>query len=241
MKLASIVPMKNVERTFDGNYAMLLAHLSNYYPYPHVTEGPGRYIIMDNSLIELGGAVSIETVLEAADTCKPWIDEIILPDVFQNGVATYESAQKSIDYLYENNRIGDYNLMAVCHGKSLLEFQACFGALCAIPEINCIGIPKITTKDFGSRHLLEPIWLKDNRKSIHLLGVFDELHELRMYTNPERIRSVDTCIPALFACRGPYTSVWGKRPQPTIDLQKEEIVERTYDEVLEELRRYNLL
>ena len=62
MKLASIVPVKQIVRTYDGDYAMLLAHMSGYYP---LSANKNCYRIMDNSLIELGGAVDINTVYDA--------------------------------------------------------------------------------------------------------------------------------------------------------------------------------
>ena len=101
MKLASIVPMKNVERTFDGDYAMMLTHLAKYYPKRKDLPYASRqcYRILDNSLIELGGAVDMEQLIEAAEMCEA--DEIILPDVFKDATATLKSVMQ--DSLWEAN------------------------------------------------------------------------------------------------------------------------------------------
>ena len=154
MKLASIVPMKNVVNTFDGDYAMLLAHLKDYYPE---RRSKNCYVIMDNSLIELGGSVDVETVYNAAKQCGA--DEFILPDVFQDADATIKEVTKSIGWLYTNDHIHEMKLMAVCQGATIDDFIRCFRTLEQIPEIHCIGIPKVAaTLMPGGRPALEYLW-----------------------------------------------------------------------------------
>ena len=235
MKLASIVPVKNIARTFDGDYAMLLAHLKDYYP-----KNPNKncYTIMDNSLIELGGAVDIKTVYEAAEQCQ--VNEFILPDVFQDGEATVKRVVKDIEWLSSEGIVDKFRLMAVCHGKTFEEFVNCFYELESIPEIHCIGIPKVVgTWLGGGRPALEDLW-KGSPKAIHLLGCTKNLNEFRQYKNPAAIRSCDTCIPALLSTKG-YNSAWEDRPEKTIDLFNDEVDRWTYGFILSDLRRENLL
>lgn len=230
MKIASIVPMKNVINTYDGDYAMLLAHLKGYYPDRSVN--PNCYVIMDNSLIELGGAVSMKDVYEAAVMCD--VDELVLPDVFRNSTATVKSVQESIKWLRDNDRLGKFRLMAVCQGATEEEFAKCFKILENIPEIHCIGIPKVSeelTRD--GRPGLEYLWQGCN-KEIHLLGCWTNLSELRQYKYPARIRSCDTCIPALLACRH-VGSVWEDRPEKTIDLIEDQIDFNFYNRIVDQL------
>ena len=147
MKLASIVPMKNVDLTFKGSYAMMLAHLAKYYV--GVKRNKNCYTIMDNSLIELGSAVTLDQILEAAAICNP--DEIILPDVFCDGVATLAKVKECINELKRKGLIGKYRLMVVCQGKDQAEFFRTFIELKDIPEVDCIGIPKVAEKIFKDR------------------------------------------------------------------------------------------
>lgn len=229
MKIASIVPMKNVENTFDGDYAMLLAHLKDYYPE---RRNKNCYVIMDNSLIELGGAVDVETVYNAAKQCGA--DEFILPDVFQDADATILEVSRSIGWLYANEHIGEFRLMAVCQGSTIADFVKCFKALNSIPEIHCIGIPKVAANLIPTgRPGLEKIW-EGSSKAIHLLGCWQNLDELRQYKRPALIRSCDTCIPALLSTKG-IDDAWHDRPAKTIDLINDTINWSAYDNILDTL------
>ena len=225
MKLASIVPMKNVEHTFDGDYAMLLAHLKDYYPKEHKRN---CYVIMDNSLIELGGAVDVETVYNAAKECGA--DEFILPDVFQDSDATIQKVIESIRWLHTNKHIHEMRLMAVCQGKTIADFLDCLHALEQIPEIHCIGIPKIASNlAAGGRPALEPLW-QGSPKAIHLLGCWKNLDEFTKYKNPAAIRSCDTCIPALLSTKN-ISNAWADRPEKTIDLINDKISWVSYNQI----------
>ena len=229
MKLASIVPMKNVANTFDGDYAMLLAHLKDYYPKKR---NKNCYVIMDNSLIELGGAVDVETVYNAAKQCDA--DEFILPDVFQDADATIKEVTKSIGWLYTNDHIHEMKLMAVCQGATIDDFIRCFRTLEQIPEIHCIGIPKVAaTLMPGGRPALEPLWV-GSPKAIHLLGCWTNHGEFTRYQRPALIRSCDTCIPALLSTKG-IRSAWCDRPEKTIDLINDEILWGPYGHIMDQL------
>lgn len=235
MKLASIVPMKNVAYTFDGDYAMLLAHLKDYYPE---RRNKNCYVIMDNSLIELGGAVGVETVYNAAKQCGA--DEFILPDVFQDADATIKEVTKSLGWLYTNDHIHEMKLMAVCQGATIYDFIRCFRTLEQIPEIHCIGIPKVAaTLMPRGRPALEYLW-QGSPKAIHLLGCWTNLVEFTQYERPSLIRSCDTCIPALLSTKG-IRSPWYDRPEKTIDLINDEILWGDYSYIMDQLMERGLV
>ena len=84
MQLINIFPLGNICLEYQQNMHMFLTHMVEKYPaYASVAQSAPGYKILDNSLIELGGSVSIQRVINAADLIEA--DEIILPDVFQNG------------------------------------------------------------------------------------------------------------------------------------------------------------
>lgn len=238
MKLASIVPVKNIQRTFDGQFAMMLTHLKDYYPKCNNKQ---CYKIMDNSLIELGGAVTIEDVWGAALQCNA--DEIILPDVFQNCDATLLKVMESINWLKDHNKLRAFRLMAVCQGSTIKDFERCFKALESIPEIHCIGIPKVVEKlhPEGRPHF-EYLW-GGSSKAIHLLGCWTSLDECRRYRRPQLIRSIDTCIPALNSMNidGKFDAWSARTKLRTIDLIKDEIDETNYNVILYNLKLEGLL
>ena len=231
MKLASILPIKNMDLMFEQPYAMLLAHLKDYYPK---CNNKNCYKIMDNSLIELGSAVDLSTVLQAAEECNA--DEVILPDVFRKGRETLESVKSSIATLYTLGKINSFRYMAVCQGETKEEFEWCFKELCKLPEIHCIGIPKVSQElTSEGRPGLEYLW-KGSSKVIHLLGVWYNLEELTQYKNPELIRSVDTCIPALLSKT--TDEAFTLRPKKTIDLYNDEINAGNYEKIMSKLHSY---
>lgn len=232
MKMASIVPISAIRHTYDGQYAMLLAHLVDYYPK---CRNRNCYVIMDNSLIELGGAVDIMTVYKAAK--KANANEFILPDVFQNGAATYESVLRSIYRLGLEGKLHDMRLMAVCQGRDRREFEWCFEKLETLNEIHCIGIPKVsaTLDTINGRPGFEQMW-QGSPKAIHLLGCWDSLQEFTRYKHPELVRSFDTCIPSLIA-RDRLRHLFVERPKRTIDFHKDKIDMNYYGAVLDACAR----
>jgi hypothetical protein len=178
---------------------MVLTHLvlkhPGYAKYYNKRALKGSYLILDNSLIELGGSVKLRTVLDAAEIIGP--DEIVLPDVYKDGNATLESVRNSlIEYDgYQYNK--SYKLQAVCHGKDFKEWCHIWDELNKIDDLTCIAIPKVTTSQFGRLKAVRYA-LKNNpsNKEIHLLGCWDSVNEFKEYTADEKqaIRGVDTSI-----------------------------------------------
>lgn len=220
MKVIHIAPLNCTKRLYKNRYvpmAMCLTHLvEESKEYREFYQAVPGYKILDNSLIELGGAVNLQRVLKAAQEINA--QEIILPDVFQEGGATVEAVISSIHELRALGELDSYKLMAVAHGKTVEEWVSCFNTLSAIPEIGVIGIPKITAKlQPGGRPALESIW-GNSPKEIHLLGLWYAFGELDSYMHPERIRSVDTCQAAFLAKY--HMDHWSVRPDGfTINLE----------------------
>lgn len=200
---------------------MLLTHLVERYPkYEKWAAGCSDYKILDNSLIELGGAVELERVLYAAR--KVYADEIILPDVFLQGPETVRAVKNSLETLARMDALNKFKLMAVCQGRNEKEFRETFETLVAMPEIDVIGIPKVCAKLHpAGRPYFESLWTYEH-KEIHLLGLWYSWEELSRYRDADRIRSMDTCM-AAFQTRWnlPVSAV---RPdKQTIDLEATEL------------------
>lgn len=230
MKFCSILPLKNIDVMFGQSTVMLLAHLSQNHPeYSQMAADYSGYKIMDNSIVELGSAFSMEQLIKEADKCKA--DEIILPDVFDNGPETIESTKRSVQWLKDHNLIGKYKLMAVCHGKTLDEFKNTFYWLKLIPEIDVIGLPKILTYHGMDRLELARYVRLYSDKEIHLLGCWSGLDEYKGDTS--EVRSTDTCLPALLSIYGLDT--WYQRHRETIDLENDGINKKRYNKIMREL------
>ena len=231
MKFCSITPVGNAELMYEEDVVMLLAHLAEKNDeYVCNAFHSKKYKIIDNSIIEMGRSFSMKRLVAQAVRCRA--DEIILPDEFENGSLTIEKTIKSIRWLKRKGLIGKFKLMAVCHGRTLEEFKACFKLLNLITEIDVIGIPKITQKWCGNRGELAGVFL-DSQKEIHFLGCYDSLEELLLLrSNPRafsKVRSIDTCLPSLLAMEG--KGCWESREGKKIDLEKDLMSK-------EELHRY---
>lgn len=206
----------------SGDMLMLLTHLVEKNPdyRDWARQQDGHYRILDNSLIELGGAVTVQQLCNAAAIVKA--DEIILPDVFLDGPGTLKAVDDALTELNHLGQLKKYKLHAVCQGKDALEFRKCYSRLEEYKEISVIGIPKVTAKLHpAGRPYFEGLWMY-SRKDIHLLGLWYNWEELSRYKDPQRIRSCDSVLAAFQAYyRLPITAV---RPDGwTLDLEVDDL------------------
>lgn len=239
MKIASIVPIANADRAFEGKYSMILAPLAQYFaPHTHKKQ-KGNFTILDNGVYEEGKAVDMDDLVRAAVSVGA--DEIILPDVIGDGDKTIDLMYESLNHIYRKGLKGLWRFMAVCQGATLADFIHCFEKLDAHPWIDTIGIPKVAgaLTPIG-RAGLEGLW-KDSKKQIHLLGCYKNMIEYKAFSKPERIRSADTCLPALLSIRSTRGNAFEDRPEPTIDLRNEEINVERYDKILKHLAAEDLI
>lgn len=231
MKLINIFPLGNLAEHYGQDMHMFLTHLVEKYPFyaKLAREIPG-YKILDNSLIELGGAVDLQRVLKAADQIGA--DEIILPDVFQKGPETVDAVNVAISELRENyvNQKWPYKLMAVAQGRDEKEWYECYCKLLDIPEIDVIGIPKVLAKMHPQGR---PYFVNElcdlKRKEHHLLGLWYSVTELDEYGCIDDIRSCDTVLLGYMAKHGLKAN--GVRPDGyTVDLENDVIPYDNYNE-----------
>ena len=232
MKFCSITPLKNTDLMYENEYVMLLAHLSKKSDYyADFARKNNNYKIMDNSIIELGEAFSMQDLVNEAIKCN--VDEIILPDVFEDGEKTVKVVKESIEWLRDNNLLGKFKLMAVCHGKGPKELDDTFTALNNIPEIDVIGVPKVLTTWITSRVKSAEHMTTQTNKEVHLLGCWDSLKELKEITDGCKIRSIDTCMPALLSIYDMNT--FDDRNGKKIDLETAEVDINKYRKIMNEI------
>ena len=235
MQLVSITPKNLWGEMFKQPIAMCLTHLVMEYPeYAEMIKNrpDNCFVMLDNSIIELGESVTLQDILDAAD--KVHADEIILRDGYPYANLTQQRIKEDIEYLRKHNLTNKYKIMAVCHGQNEKEFKQTFEFINSIPEITCIGIPKVLSVWGGDRQNLFHIW-KNTNKELHLLGSWYSLSEM-LRLRPEvreRVRSCDTCLPSLLAIQNKH--VWEDR-KGTINLSQEypELTPEKYYSVLKE-------
>lgn len=225
MYLINIFPIPNIEMEQKQAMHMFLTHLVESNPtYCKAAREALGYKILDNSLIELGGAVDLERVLIAADVIHA--DEIILPDVFQKGPETLEVVAQSIEYLKRAYPYGcPYKVMAVAQGRNEDEWTRCYSELLKMPEVDVIGIPKVCTKMHpqGRAYFVKQVCNLD-AKEHHLLGLWYSFSEFSAYPQEvlNKIRSCDTCHLSYLAKHG--LNIMDVRPDGfTVDLVNDKV------------------
>lgn len=222
MQLINIFPLGNICMEYQQNMHMFLTHMVEKYPaYAEAARNAPGYKILDNSLIELGGAVDLERVVKAAEIIRA--DEIILPDVFASGPATIDAVQfaiKELNRMYPN-RSWPFKLQAVAQGCDEEEWYECYMELVKNPDVDVIGIPKVLARMHpqGRPHFVNEL-CNLFAKPHHLLGVWYSLSELAEYRELRHIRSCDTVILGYMAKYGMLAA--GTRPDGyTLDLEKD--------------------
>ena len=193
VKFAPVAPIQVLEGLWAagadtfGDYHLLLAH--------HTVEHKARFkdlfrrledaqwsgtIIMDNSIVELGDAVSAEMVAEAVEIVSEAQGAAIhpvLPDVMGDGVATCEAIADG--YHAWDEAIPGAAWMAVVQGKDFDDFLETLDFLMdkeAFPGIEVLGIPRVLVEKCGTR--VKAMRAVSNYKTeykIHMLGFSDNI------------------------------------------------------------------
>ena len=128
MQVNHEVPQIFLEESKNFNdYDFCLPHLLDkshkYYDYFIDVKKQGRYIIMDNSLHELGESYDSDRLLHWIDVIQP--DVFIVPDVWENMDQTLVNAKYWRQFRYPEG----VDLMAVVQAKSYQEATICYKTL----------------------------------------------------------------------------------------------------------------
>ena len=216
MKINHEVPraLLSLSEQFN-NYDFALPHLldkdAEYRQYFLDAKRKGRYLIMDNSLHELGRAYDTRRLLHWIDELKP--NEFIVPDVWENMHQTCRSAKEWKQYSYPSCT----TLVAVIQANSYASAVECFF------NLNSLGYKKLAfsyganyyndiieheNKDLGKAmgrsEVIHKFYnrgiIKDNFR-IHLLGCAVP-QEFKFYKELNFIESIDTSNPVMAALEG---------------------------------------
>lgn len=229
MQVASIVPEQFLHLTVNETFFMALAHLvrdgdNAYSKFFKDQSLAGKYILMDNGAAEEAQLPSMQDLLDKAALIGA--TEIVLPDHLMNKDETLAKTQAALRYLIETEQIDHYKWMAVPQGRDLGNWEYCLRNLLTLPGaeyIDSIGISKFLSLNIDPNARLEAMRiavevLKEHNRNdieIHLLGCAYtplEVNALyRMYG--DRIRSVDSAIPYVFAQKGLEMIPENDRPQ----------------------------
>ena len=128
IKVSHELPINLLSKSYDINdYEYCLPHLldqnSLYKDHFIKAKKDGRYIIMDNSLHELGKAYDTDRLLYWVNELEP--DEFIVPDVWQDKTATLVNAKQWISINLPKNT----TKVAVVQAQNYHEALECYSIL----------------------------------------------------------------------------------------------------------------
>jgi hypothetical protein len=194
--------VKQLSARARGSYHLLLAHDVHAKPkeYGDLYNFSNAEIIMDNSVVELGDAVTLDFIKSACTTVK--CKTVALPDVMSDGKATaerslaaYEEWLPAFEELYGAHN-SDWGFMYIPQGRTIEEWATCAQAMCHHRRINYWGIPRLLTIHSGSRRLgIDIAYALNPIRRIHLLGFSENLVDDVVCARDPRVVGIDSTVP----------------------------------------------
>ena len=234
MKVSHEVPRCLLTSSPEFNdYDYCLPHLldidEEYKQYFINARDTGRYVIMDNSLHELGKAYNHERLRYWVNELKP--DEFIVPDVWMDCHQTAAQAKYWLQFKYPKKT----KLTAVIQGKDKNDAYLCATLLANLGYKKlCVSYGATWYNDFfphtnadmgkalGRVRFVQGLFKIDHLKDIkfHLLGCSIP-QEFGWYDNQDfvkRIESIDTSNPVMAALDGTRYSSNGMNYKPNANI-----------------------
>ena len=248
MKISHEVPrcLLNNSREFN-DYDYCLPHLLDedgaYRDFFYESKKQGRYIIMDNSLHELGQAYNHERLLYWIQELEP--DEFIVPDVWMKQAQTCAQAKYWLQFKYPKKT----KITAVVQGEDRQKAFLCASLLKGLGyDKLCISYGATWYGDTDLNKALGRIdfvneLLKDKQFKdikLHLLGCAVP-QEFGWYNNHPQIESIDTSNPIMATLDGTIYTEQGLVEKPKSNMNEYFGVNPysiNYEDVLKNVKRF---
>jgi len=226
IKVSHEVPFCLLKKSREFNdYDYCLPHLMDeneeYKNFFYKSKEMGRYIVMDNSLHELGEAYNTDRLLYWINEIKP--NEFIVPDVWEDKDTSVRNAK-----LWSQVELPDGVMkVAVVQAKSYHEAMLCTQAY------KDFGYKKIAYS-YGASYYNEmcPHPNKDLGKAIGRFMVISQLLKDKILTHTDRVHLVMAAIGEM-----PYTNM-GLSSKPIANMNKYQDISLEF--VNEDLVEYNV-
>jgi hypothetical protein len=231
MKVSHEVPRCLLTASLEFNdYDYALPHLfdqdEEYLQYFKDAKKAGRYIIMDNSLHELGEAYNHDRLRYWVNELEP--DEFIVPDVWMNCSQTAAQAKYWKQFKYPKKT----KLTAVIQGENKNQAYLCANLLAGLGYNKlCVSYGATWYNDFfphtnadmgkalGRVRFVQGLFKLNQLKDIkfHLLGCSIP-QEFGWYDNNPRIESIDTSNPVMAALESTWYNDNGLNIKPKANM-----------------------
>jgi len=205
MKHAFIAPINYLHLIpEESNYHLILTHLlgdPTYAAFYRAKEERGDFIILDNSAFEFKKPLSIQEMGLACKRANICPNIVVAPDYpFQVAKETIESAKGAARIFSQHFDVNKAKLMVVPQSKEF-DYKDFIYGVEALSEIDLVsfigmsilGVPNAFKKLTESKSIsvnrlyainhMESI-LEKSGKSVHLLGMGDDIREITYYKQP---------------------------------------------------------
>jgi hypothetical protein len=166
-------------------------------------------IIMDNSVVENGGAVSADMVEKAAEIVEA--DIVVLPDVLGNSVETILETTRAW-HTWET-RFRNYKKMVVIQGETVRDWLHCAETLKERTNPDWIAVPRVA-EGIGDIHRYQLVTFAKclwPNLPIHLLGFSDYIWYDLLAASHYAVASIDSAVPLRMKPDNLLGSYAGKR------------------------------
>ena len=231
MKVSHEVPRCLLTSSIEFNdYDYCLPHLldqdEEYLQYFIDARDKGRYVIMDNSLHELGEAYDYDRLRHWVTELQP--NEFIVPDVWMNCAQTAAQAKYWRQFKYHKNT----KITAVIQGENKNQAYLCANLLHGLGYKKlCVSYGATWYNDFfshsnvdmgkalGRVRFVQGLLKLDQLKDIkfHLLGCAIP-QEFGWYDNDPRIETIDTSNPVMAGLEDTLYSGHGLNKKPKANM-----------------------
>tara|TARA_R110001599_G_scaffold145189_1_gene327396 strand:- start:182 stop:964 length:783 start_codon:yes stop_codon:yes gene_type:complete len=232
-----------------NDYEYILPHLldqdKEYLAYYREAKAKGRYIIMDNSLHELGEAYDFDRLKYWVNELEP--DEFMVPDVWMDCHQTAAQAKYWLQFDFPTKT----KKIAVIQGKDKNDAYLCAGLLRELGyDKLCVSYGATWYNDFfphtntdmgkalGRVRFVQGLLNLNHLKDVkfHLLGCSIP-QEFGWYDNHPRIESIDTSNPVMAALDGIKYNNNGLNYKPNANMNDH--FDMMFDELDYDLVKYN--
>ncbi len=192
IKISHETPLCLLEDSKHFNdYDYCLPHLldeeKGYEEYFRQVKKEGRYIIMDNSLHELGEAYNNDRLMHWINELEP--DEFIVPDVWENRDQSVVNAKEWSQIILPENT----TKVAVVQATTIHEASTCY------QTYKDLGYKKIAFS-YGASYYNDvvPHPNKDLGKALGRLSVISALYKTKVIHQDDRIHLLGCSVPQEF-------------------------------------------
>lgn len=187
-----------------GDYFLLLAHDVLAYPDEYAEIFQNRdlvpkdsFVILDNSVIELGKPLDVDSLLLAAKVVQP--NCIILPDVLGNMLQSVDMVRKAHNNIILNTD-APIEMMAVLQGQNIAELTRCAVMYAEFEHIQYYGCPRWVANKLGTRKVFETVLGIQHpiaKPIVHMLGMSQHAKDDVSCTQLPGVMGIDSANPCV--------------------------------------------